>query len=168
MCLDHLFSCQNYSNIGSKYVGPNTINQVAMCRDWAHYWMFHCFWTPSCVLLGANAKSRSLRKLSLPHGSTGKRKWCFYLHKLCVAQPYFFILPPRGPTMPPIVAKTGKITVIHHVITLIIHPGHNRWPEMGIWAHGVHNFVSESQVMEHVYHVVHFGFVLHTYEKWFR
>ena len=65
-CLYHLFSCQNYSNIGSKYVGPNTINQVAMCRDWAHYWMFHCFLTPSYVLSDANATYSGLRKLSSP------------------------------------------------------------------------------------------------------
>ena len=64
------------------------------------------------------------------------------------------------PTMPPIVVKTDKITVIHHVITIIIHPGHNHWPEMAVWAHGVHNFVPESQVMEHIYHVDHFRFVL--------
>ena len=62
--------------------------------------------------------------------------------------------------MPPMVAKTGKITVIHHVITITIHPGHDHWLKMVVWAHGVHNFVPESQVMEHVYHVAHFGFVL--------
>ena len=58
------------------------------------------------------------------------------------------------------VAKSGKITVIHHVITITVHPGHDHWPEMVVRVHGVHNFAPESQVMEHVYHVVHFGFVL--------
>ena len=95
------------------------------------------------------------------HCSANTRKrWFFFSKTVSPKKPKFSILLSRGPTMPPIVAKTGKITVIHHVITIIIHPGHNHWPEMVVWAHGVHNFVPESQVMEHVYHVVHFGFVL--------
>ena len=52
-----------------------------------------------------------------------------------LAQPYFFILPPHGPTMPPLVPKKKKNTVIPHVITIRIHPGHSHWPEMVVWPH---------------------------------
>ena len=35
----------------------NVAKKVTKCCDLSCYWMFYCFLTPSCVLLGASAKS---------------------------------------------------------------------------------------------------------------
>ena len=57
------------------------------CRDWADCLVFCCFLSLSCVLLGVNAKSRCLQKLS-PHSifssqtksvSLDPNKWVFYI-----------------------------------------------------------------------------------------
>ena len=110
------------------------------------------FLTPSVVLSGANDNVGACGSYHPLHCSANTRKrWCFFSKTASPKKPKFSILLSRGTTMPPIVAKTGKITVIQHVITITIHPGHDYWPEMVVWVYGVYTFSPESQVIKHVY-----------------
>ena len=62
----------------------NTAKQVANYRDVSCYRVFHCFLTPSFVLLGASAKSRCLGKLSHPALLSRQVKTVIFICKITI------------------------------------------------------------------------------------
>ena len=98
-----VFSCQRTNE---NVYSLNTAKQVTICCDLSWYRVFHCFLTPSFVLLGASAKSRCLGKLSHPHRLAGKSERWFLSPKLPWLQNLqFLILPQCGPTTSPTAPK---------------------------------------------------------------
>ena len=90
--------------------------------------MWHLFLTPSFVLSGVNNKSRSLQKLSTPLLLSKHVLTVIFSPKpqaLRISKSQFFSY-----VDPPIVAMASKVTLIHHVITITVHPAHDLWPEM--------------------------------------
>ena len=55
-----------------------------MCHDLLWYWMFHCFLTPSLVLLGASAKFRCSRKLPRPSLLGRQVKTVIFISKIAI------------------------------------------------------------------------------------
>ena len=88
----------------------NTAEQVTMRRDLSCYRVFHCFLTPSFVLLGASAKSRCLGKLSHAALLSRQVKTVIFIYKITttIKSPilHFDLMRTHKP---PIVQKRAKL-----------------------------------------------------------
>ena len=88
----------------------NTAKQVANYHDVLCYRVFHCFLTPSFVLLGASAKSRCLGKLSHPALLSRQVKTVIFIYKITITVKssilHFDLMRTHKP---PIVQKRAKL-----------------------------------------------------------
>ena len=73
----------------------NSANQVTMCCDLSSYRVFHCFLTPSFVLLGVSVKSRCFGMLSHSSSLSRQAKTVIFISKntIITKSPIFHFAP---------------------------------------------------------------------------